>query len=202
MTAVAPIDTAERSAKASLPLGPNVTHAYTLGVKVHDSISYEEWGEAVAQVASVADSSVWALGDLLAYGEWNYGEKYTLLVDRLELRLDRVRDWVYVSRHVPHPVRRRSLSWSHHRVVAKLVPAEQESWLAKAEEERWSYRELSDALTRALANPQTLASAVMDQVRFTVAADRSQEWREAAERSGKSFQQWCAEGLDAFARAA
>jgi hypothetical protein len=56
------------------------------------------------------------------------------------------REFMRVSERVPRSTRRASLSWSHHRAVAALPPAEQKTWLKTAADQRLSHAALRDAL--------------------------------------------------------
>ena len=56
------------------------------------------------------------------------------------------REFMRVSERVPRSTRRASLSWSHHRAVAALPPAEQKTWLKRAATEGLSHAALRDAL--------------------------------------------------------
>jgi hypothetical protein len=130
----------------------------------------------------------------------NYGERYRFVLDELEVSYDRVKDYAYAASNVPVAIRRADLSWNHHRVVAKLVPAEQEIWLARAADERWSYRELRDHIAEELALPAANDHQVLEQVRFTVAPDRLERWQAAAERAhADTITDWAIAVLDVAA---
>jgi hypothetical protein len=60
-----------------------------------------------------------------------------------------VRQYAYVAGHVPVAIRRDDLSWRHHLVVAKLKPSDQQPWLQRAAENRWSSRTLAAEIAAA-----------------------------------------------------
>ena len=58
----------------------------------------------------------------------------------------------YVAKRIEFWRRRQNLSWSHHREVAPLEPAEQDEWLDKAEQEGWAVHTLRQAIKESRAN--------------------------------------------------
>jgi hypothetical protein len=193
---------AQPSAGAKLSFGTGVI-ATRLGAIIAPGITYQQWLDALQRALAFEDLTRWAIGDLLAHGEWNYGDKYRAVLERLDIRYDHARDLAYVAGNVPggqDGVRREDLSWSHHRAVAKLVPVEQERWLARAADDGWSKRDLIDAIAQAEAKPAVRA-AVLEQLRFTVDPDRRHRYQDAAERAGLSIQEWATTTLDKAAGA-
>lgn len=170
--------------------------ATTTALVLDEDLGHGAWRQILGRILRLSDSSAWWIGDALAYGEWRYGEKYREVLDALELNYDRARDYAYVSGNVPPAVRRADLSWSHHRAVAKLVPSDQEAWLARAADEGWSKRELVDALDPGLPPP---APSVLEQVRVTVDVDRLERYTAAAARVEASLQDWMIAVLDVAA---
>jgi putative SOS response-associated peptidase YedK len=53
--------------------------------------------------------------------------------------------------------RREVLSWSHHREVAALPPAEQDEWLDRAEAEKWDRNDLDGMPFRQMLQTMTQA---------------------------------------------
>ncbi len=62
-----------------------------------------------------------------------YGETYSQVLDATDYDYETLRDAAWVSRKVGLPCRKDSLSFSHHKEVATLEPADQDEWLAIAE---------------------------------------------------------------------
>jgi hypothetical protein len=89
-------------------------------------VDFDAWKEQLRRAVAIAGAARWRIGELLAYGEFRFGEKYRFAIDELGLTFDRVRDWTFVARLVPPAVRRPDLSWSHHRLVASLPANEQD----------------------------------------------------------------------------
>lgn len=192
------------------------SYATQVALRIADELEFDQWLQIGQRVLAFHEALKFHLGDWLVHGEWaGYGDKYRLAIEELGLAYDRLRDYAYVANNVPAAVRRTDLTWAHHRVVAKLIPAEQEVWLDRAAAEGWSYRDLADQLNTALAPPPPepepdedesdlkdrtavrTAPADLEQVLLTVAAERAERWRAAAARERMEFEQWAAEMLDA-----
>jgi hypothetical protein len=101
--------------------------------------------EAVGRMLGKLGSSVrWWLGDWLLYGEELFGHLAPQLAEVLGMSPEAMEDALRVARAFPPDPRREGLSWSHHRVVARLWigPVHQERLLAVAERDRLNTREL------------------------------------------------------------
>lgn len=105
-------------------------------------LTYEEWATAGQALQQIGRAWQWWVGDWLTYGEQRYGEKYAQAVDLTGLGYQALADAAWVAAAVELSVRNENLSWSHHRAVAGLEPGEQTEWLAWAERNRASVREL------------------------------------------------------------
>lgn len=171
--------------------------ATTTALVLDEGLDQGAWRTILGRILRLSDSSAWWIGDALAYGEWRYGEKYRDVLEALELNYDRARDYAYVAGNVPPAVRLAELSFYHHRAVAKLVPSEQETWLARARDEGWSVKQLREQLAR---EPEPAGRpAVLEQLRFTIDPDRLERYTAAAERVDSSMQDWAIAVLDVAA---
>jgi hypothetical protein len=194
-------------ARSSFTFGRG-TRASATALTLAKGLTYDDWRRVVAQVLGMGTAASWWIGDALSHGEWHYGTKYREVLAEIEIEYDRIRDYVYVSGNVPPAVRRADLTWKHHRVVAKLVPNEQEQWLEQAAEESWTYRRLGEEIAAAAAKAldqdggETAARAAvveLEQLRFTVPTERVAHWRTAAERVDSTLEDWAAAVLDVAA---
>ena len=61
-------------------------------------------------------------------------EEYEAAVRATGLDRSTLHTYAHVARRVDPTIRRETLSWEHHKVVAKLPPEEQQRWLDAAEE--------------------------------------------------------------------
>ena len=111
-----------------------------------NDLTFDEWRE-IARTWSAVDSGInWWVGDWLNYGEMKYGEAYKEAMNLTGWEYQRLANAKYVSGKVEFSSREENLSWRHHAVVAPLAAAEQEKWLAVAEVEMLSKRELRKAI--------------------------------------------------------
>lgn len=118
-------------------------------------VSVREWLDALAWCRQVERASPFWIGDLLAYGERQYGETYTQALDATEYAYGTLANAMYVAKHVAPSRRRENLTFSHHQEVAALPPAEQDHWLARAEAEGFTVRQLRERVrTRATGPPE------------------------------------------------
>jgi hypothetical protein len=78
------------------------------------------------------------IGDLLTYGERRWAEKYTEMIEHTGYDYATLRVLKWVASRVAISRRRESLSFAHHKEVAKLAPDQQALILARAEDKRWT----------------------------------------------------------------
>ena len=104
--------------------------------------TFEEWDAVIKWAQDVEKASPFWIGDLLAYGEHKYGEKYSQAMDITNSSYGTLANAVYVARHVQSSRRRENLSFAVHQEVAPLPPAEQDFWLDKCEVEGLSQKQL------------------------------------------------------------
>jgi len=114
-----------------------------------DDVDYEVWAAYGNALQMVDHATPWLLGDWLNYGERNYGETYTQAIQVTGLGVQTLTDYKWVAGALPIHRRHPGLTWTHHALVAKLKPNEQESWLKLAEQGNWSTRELTERLRNA-----------------------------------------------------
>src|SRR5262245_30929083 len=86
------------------------------------------------------------------------GEKYSQALDDTGLDIQTLTNYAWVANNLS--TRRDSLSWSHHREVASLGPAEQAEALETAEREGMTVRQLRDYIKRPLIIPSEGRPAV------------------------------------------
>lgn len=111
-----------------------------------DNMSWDEWevlGKALQQMGA---SLPWWVGDWLNFGEYSWGEMYAQAIEITGLSESVLQNYKWVSDKIPPERRRRSLSWSIHRVVAPLMPDDQERWLGEAQDAGYTVNELLRAI--------------------------------------------------------
>jgi len=98
-----------------------------------ESLSYEDWEAVGIQLQRAGHAMLWWLGDWLRHGEKRYGETYTQAIEHTGYAKQTLMDAAWVAGKIHPSLRRESLSWHHHKVIAALEPKEQAVFLDKAE---------------------------------------------------------------------
>jgi hypothetical protein len=159
---------------------------------IEDGLPFNDWRRLGQRLARMGDSSKWWIGDWLCYGE-RYRRDYRTAMEELDRTFDALRSYAYVSSKVTSATRVADLSWSHHRLVARLDPAEQARWLDDALRQGWSVRELEQALAEGHSpRPPTLTLRAVGELHDLCTR--------AAERAGLDPGAWAAGVLEHAAR--
>ena len=109
---------------------------------IPDGVKFEVVEQLLGGMKLVTDSVQFWIGDLLVYSERSFGEMFSQLVDGMDYEPQSLKDMMWVSHSVAPNVRRKELSWSHHREVAKLVQDDQKTMLEAAVADNLSVSEL------------------------------------------------------------
>jgi hypothetical protein len=181
-----------------LPAAPLPTHG---ALSLREGMGFDTWLEVGRRIARVANTSAWAVGDWLVFGERAYGERYRTALAATDLDYQTLRNYAWIARRFPVSRRRDTVSFQHHAEVASLPEPEQDLWLRRIEVNGWSRNQLRRQLAaaRALAPAARAAPAPDRVVRMSVAAAREQRWRRAAGRADLTLQQWLRAVADAAA---
>ncbi|MFE5604784.1 LmbU family transcriptional regulator [Streptomyces coelicoflavus] len=122
------------------------------GMVFPQNLSERSWEQIGANLRDLVNSSAWWLADWLLFGEATYGwRRYKEAIERTGLDYQTLRNYAWVARRFDHDRRRDGLSFAHHAEVARLSPPEQDYWLRKAEQLKWSRNELRRELRAGLA---------------------------------------------------
>lgn len=126
------------------------------------NMTYEQWAQIGSTFQQIESSLPWWLGDWLNAGEVRYGETYTQAIELTGSKIEALKQYKWVAGRIPLHMRRQALSWTHHRLVAKMGEYDQAGWLYTAEQEGWTSAELkraiADELTEDLTEPATIPS--------------------------------------------
>lgn len=134
-------------------------------LKLDRHMKFEHWERLGTLLRSVEGSIQFWIGDWVRFGENKWGEKYAQAVDATGLDYGTLANAVSVAKNVDSSLRNEKLSWSHHVAVAKLGPADQRSWLDRAEKEGLSYRELRRLVEKAERTKNfKLTSTILEKV--------------------------------------
>jgi hypothetical protein len=122
------------------------------GMLFPQNLPERSWEQIGTNLRELVNSSAWWLADWLLFGEATYGwRRYKEAIERTGLDYQTLRNYAWVARRFEHDRRRDGLSFAHHAEVARLSPPEQDYWLRKAEQQKWSRNELRRALRASLA---------------------------------------------------
>ncbi|MFE7173454.1 LmbU family transcriptional regulator [Streptomyces sp. NPDC057616] len=122
------------------------------GMTFPQNLPERSWEQIGANLRGLVNSSAWWLADWLIYGEATYGwRRYKEAIERTGLDYQTLRNYAWVARRFEQHRRRDGLSFAHHAEVTRLAPPEQDYWLRKAEQHKWSRNELRRAVRAHLA---------------------------------------------------
>ncbi|MEU4469118.1 LmbU family transcriptional regulator [Streptomyces sp. NPDC024017] len=122
------------------------------GMVFPENLPERSWERIGSNLRELVNSSAWWLADWLIYGETTYGwRRYKEAIERTGLDYQTLRNYAWVARRFEHHRRRDGLSFAHHAEVTRLSPPEQDYWLRKAEQQKWSRNELRRAVRASLA---------------------------------------------------
>lgn len=116
------------------------------GVMPTGEPTFEEWEACLGWCQRVEQCSPFWVGDLIAYAEARWGEKYAQALDATKSAYGTLANQVYVSKAVTPERRVPGLSFAHHQAVAPLPPEEQTAWLQKAETDNLTRDELRHSI--------------------------------------------------------
>lgn len=174
--------------------------ATRVGLRLPAELHYEDWERAGEQLARIADSSTWCLGDWLAFGQVEYADRYRRAIELAGLDYQTLRNYAWVARKFGWARRRPGLSFQHHAEVASLTESEQDRWLELAENGGWSRNQLRRHVREGSQRRETAEASDMSALpRLRVSVDHFLRWREAAERAGIRFEHWVVAALNAAA---
>ncbi|MFF3889371.1 LmbU family transcriptional regulator [Streptomyces sp. NPDC001914] len=133
------------------------------GMVLPPNLPERSWERIGANLRELVNSSAWWLADWLLYGEATYGwRRYKEAIERTGLDYQTLRNYAWVARRFEHHRRRDSLSFAHHAEVTRLSPPEQDYWLRRAEQQKWSRNELRRAVRAGLAAQSEAAATCPD----------------------------------------
>lgn len=139
------------------------------GIQFNEELSFEEWEALGQQLAPVANSIRFIVGDWINYGEKRYGEKYEEALTRTGLALQTLKNYAWVTKNVETSVRTDVLDFTHHQVVAKIKNGEeQRHWLDIAIKHKLGKRRLQKSINFGrLATEQEVAGDPYDKPHTT-----------------------------------
>ncbi|MEI6656617.1 MAG: hypothetical protein WCP45_17780 [Verrucomicrobiota bacterium] len=134
----------------ALPILAIKSKKYTIdrsGLDIREELTFEEWQALGIELAPVAKSIGFIIGDWINYGQARYGEKYHEALRLTGLAYETLAVYSHVARRVEFLSRNKNLDFTHHKVVAKVKdPDEQRKWLDTAEKQNLSVARLRKSM--------------------------------------------------------
>jgi hypothetical protein len=165
-------------------------------LQIAPGIGYTAWRRVGSQLALIADSSSWWLGDWIVYGQGQYGKRYLEAIEATQLDYQTLRNYAWVARKFEPPRRRESLSFQHHVEVAGLPTQDQETWLDRAHIYHWSRTTLRNQVRMVRRHGNEPAITAVDTVTISVDPGRRTRWAEAAAADAHDLGNWILDALD------
>lgn len=110
-------------------------------------LSYGRYEEICTFLGVVNTEVRFAIGDAILMGPELFGERAYQALERLQLSEEGRQEYARVSAKVPPSLRRKDVSWSHHRAVAAVEGYERKREILKrAADEGLSHHALRDEL--------------------------------------------------------
>ncbi|MFD0886557.1 LmbU family transcriptional regulator [Streptosporangium algeriense] len=167
-----------------------------VGLRIPPNLDFDDWERTGRQLSGVVSSSSWWLGDWLVYGTNHYADRYQRGIYAAGLQYQTLRNYAWVSRQFALHRRRATLSFQHHAELASLPVDEQEKWLDRAEQMKWTTKQLRNAIRMARNGETHDKKPGETPQRLLIPGNRIRWWQQAAERSGIEFDQWVLAALD------
>jgi hypothetical protein len=124
---------------AQIALPGTVSHT---GLELTPGLSQEQWLDVGRLCALVERANRWWIGDFLNYADGQYGDTYREATQLFEMEVGTLMNLKWVASQFDVSFRNENLSWTHHYIVAAMEPEVRDYWLRRAEEKKWSVREL------------------------------------------------------------
>ena len=181
------------------PLAARTWRVSRSALYIQHGLDYEDWVRVGHQVAVVADSAAWWIGDWLIYGRQAYGRRYKAAIASTGLDYQTLRNYAWVASRFPVSRRRDRLSFGHYAELASLSDAAQDAWLSRCVSEGWTRSELRRRIRLERKRDPDRPEAVTP-IPLSVAPLRHQRWATAAAVAGKPLDEWIAEIVDHAAK--
>jgi DNA modification methylase len=113
-----------------------------IALELPEGLTFEQWEQVGRFLGRVESSVMWLIGDWWRYGDHRYGERAAQALDSETFEFQTFMDAGWVAGKIEPSRRREVLSFSHHKEVAALEPADRDRLLDSAEAECWSRNRL------------------------------------------------------------
>ena len=107
-----------------------------------EGITLTEWAVVGARFGAMSRLSNFLLGDWLRFANNQWGDSYKQAARITGYDVNTLYKLVSVASKVEVFLRRKTLTWSHHALIAAFDRNEQRYWLGQAEELKWTVEDL------------------------------------------------------------
>lgn len=181
------------------PLGVDRIMVTPTGLVIPRAVTFEDWQETGRRLTALSASFAWCVGDWLVFGRSRYPNRYKHAVEAMGLDYQTLRNYAWVAGCVDVSRRRDGLSFQHHAEVAALTPQEQDEWLSRAAERKWT----RNALRRAMRGAPAGQPADKGGLTLRIPADQESldRWARAARRTDATVEELIAEVMESVSEA-
>jgi hypothetical protein len=183
--------------RRQVTLGSQLAEPTRTHLMLDPHLTYGQWRSLFTEIHEYADSAQWWLADWWAFGRRAYRTTHSATLDQIEAAHPTLRRKAWVAARVPADVRRRTLSFTHHELVAALPAEEQRLLLDEAERRAWTTRELAQAI----AARKTPSPAAKQALTVRAVGELRDLCIRAAAHAGQQPAAWAAAVLERAARA-
>lgn len=155
-----------------------------VGIELPDDLAQEEWIELGVVLSQLSIAIQWAVGDWAAYANVRWGIPYEQIAQEFSLEMGTLYSYASVCRSIATLTRNQSLSFSHHRQVTALKPAEQRKWLSMAEKHKWTVAELRGQIDSANNKPKRRSPDPLNVSGYTQSASKLKKFAQHLNRGG------------------
>jgi hypothetical protein len=177
--------------------GPRAIALSPTAASFDPCLPFDAWREIGGKIGRHSNAASWWLGDWLAFGRFKYGQRYKQAIATTGLDYQTLRNYTAVARRFDPSRRRTDISFQHHAELCSLPDRQQDDLLRRAATEGWSRNELRRRARATLKPPAALGTTL----RLPVDGERARRWREAAQSSGATFEDWAVRALDEASQA-
>jgi hypothetical protein len=140
---------------------PDAIHISDVGVTFSGQLDESDWIRLMGTLTRLEKAIQFSIGDALNYGNSRYGEKYSQAMEVTGLTYQALANYSWVSAAVPIENRKTEVTWSHHRLAAKLPKDDQATALTLAEQHDWTLDEMKEYIDGKPANPRNIETVIV-----------------------------------------
>jgi hypothetical protein len=127
---------------------------------IEEEETFEDWRRLGDTLMVMDTASQWAIGDWLNRGEEKYDQSYEAVAEKYKKSKKTLQNYVWVAQKMPFSLRRETLSFGHHMLVAGLEKHEDMTrWLDVAVENDWSIDQLRQAMQGDIPDSNTSSNS-------------------------------------------